>query len=221
MRFASVMAERRFLILFFTILVDWLVYPFLESSDATKTLLGCFSLATLFSALFSVMQGRRLWRLALALGIPAVLSNVLDMLSDAPDVSLASDVLFGSFLLFVTIVVLRAVLAATKVTSEVINGALCVYLLFGLVCGAAYVVLETIHPGSFAMSDRPHDAPELRRALLYFSYVTQTTMGYGDIAPATPPARSLATVQSITGQLYLAVLVARLVALQIVDQQRA
>jgi voltage-gated potassium channel len=52
----------------------------------------------------------------------------------------------------------------------------------------------------------------LRRALLYFSYVTQTTMGYGDLTPATPLARSLATLQAIAGQLYLAVLVARLVA---------
>ena len=51
--------------------------------------------------------------------------------------------------------------------------------------------------------------------------MTQTTMGYGDITPATPPARSLATVQAIAGQLYLAVLVARLVALQIVHQERA
>jgi hypothetical protein len=221
MRFASVMAEHRFLILFFTILVDWLVYPFLESSGATKTLLGCFTLATLFSALFSVMQGRRLRRLALALGIPAVASNVLDMLSNSPAVSLASNVLFGSFLLFVMIVVLRAVLAATKVTSEVVNGALCVYLLIGLVFSAAYVVLETIYPGSFVMRSRPHEIAELHRSLLYFSFVTQTTMGYGDIAPAMPPARSLATVQAITGQLYLAVLMARLVALHVADQQRA
>jgi len=68
---------------------------------------------------------------------------------------------------------------------------------------------------------RPHDAPSLRRALLYFSFVTQTTMGYGDITPATPLARSLATLQAIAGQLYLTVLVARLVALQIVHQGRA
>jgi hypothetical protein len=134
---------------------------------------------------------------------------------------LVDDVFFGSFLLFVVIGVLRAVLAAAEVTSEVVTGALCVYLLFGFVFGAAYVVLETIHPGSFALSTHPHDSQGLHRALLYFSYVTQTTMGYGDITPATPPARSLATVQAIAGQLYLAVLVARLVALQIVHQERA
>ena len=133
---------------------------------------------------------------------------------------LADDVLVGSFLLFVTIVVLRAVLRAARVTSEIVNGALCVYLLYGFFFASVYVALETIHPGSFAMSATPHDAPGLRRALLYFSYVTQTTMGYGDITPVTPLARSLATVQAITGQLYLAVLVARLVALQIVHQER-
>jgi Ion channel len=221
MRFKSVIAERRFLILFIAILFDWLVYPLLESTTMAKTLLGSFSLAILLSALFSVTGGRRLRRLALALGVPAVGATVLEMLSNTPGVSLANDVLVGSFLLLVTIVVLRAVLAAVKVTSEVVNGALCVYLLFGFVFSATYVVLETIHPGSFAMSMRPHDGPGLHRAFLYFSYVTQTTMGYGDITPVTPLARSLATVQAIAGQLYLAVLVARLVALQIVDQERA
>jgi hypothetical protein len=221
MRFASVIAERRFLILFVAILLDWLAYPLLESASMARTLLGSFSLAVLLSALFSVTRGRRPRWLALALGVPAVGATVIEMLSDAPGVWLVADVLFGSFLLFVTIGVLRAVLAAAEVTSEVVTGALCVYLLFGFVFGAAYVVLETIHPGSFAMSTRPHDAQGLHRALLYFSYVTQTTMGYGDITPATPPARSLATVQAIAGQLYLAVLVARLVALQIVHQERA
>ena len=221
MRLASFMAERRFFILFVAILLDWLAYPFLESASMARTLLASFSLMILLSALFSATRGRRLRWLALALGVPAVGATVLEMLSDAPGVSLLDDVLFGGFLLLVTIGVFRAVLAAAEVTSEVVNGALCVYLLFGFVFAAAYVVLETIHPGSFAMSARPHDGPGLHRAFLYFSYVTQTTMGYGDITPATPPARSLTTVQAITGQLYLTVLVARLVALQIVHQERA
>ena len=116
---------------------------------------------------------------------------------------------------------LHSVLFAANVTWEVVNGALCVYFLFGFSFAAAYVVSETTHPGSFAMSMRPHYVSSLRRALLYFSFVTQTTMGYGDITPATPLARSLATLQAIAGQLYLAVLVARLVALQIVHQGRA
>jgi hypothetical protein len=221
MRFASVIAERRFLILFLAILLNWLVYPLLENASMAKMLLGSFSLAILLSALFSVTRGRGLRWLAPALGVPAIGATVLGMLSDAPGVMLADDVLVGTFLLFVTIVILHAVLAAAKVTPEVVNGALCVYLLFGFFFATAYVVLETIHPGSFAMSTRPHDGPGLHRELLYFSYVTQTTMGYGDITPATPLARSLATVQAIAGQLYLAVLVARLVALQIVHQERA
>ena len=221
MRFASVIAERRFLILFVAILLDWVVYPLLESASMAKVLLGSFTLAILLSALLSVISGPGLRGLALALGIPAIGTTVLGMLWDVPGVILADNVLVGSFLLFVTIVVLHTVLSAANVTWEVVNGALCVYLLFGFSFAAAYVVLETTHPDSFATSMRPHDAPSLRRALLYFSFVTQTTMGYGDITPATPLARSLATLQAIAGQLYLTVLVARLVALQIVHQGRA
>lgn len=118
-------------------------------------------------------------------------------------------------LAFVTWSVLREVLSHQRVTSETVNGALCVYLLVALIWSQVYTILEATDPGSFRLPEGAGGDVALQQTLTYFSVVTQTTLGYGDVVPATPSARSLAVGQAIFGQLYLAVLIARLVALEI------
>ena len=96
------------------------------------------------------------------------------------------------------------------VDRERIFAALDAYLLAGFLFGVAYWTLERLWPGSFGggaagQFDFPH--------AIYFSFVTIATLGYGDVVPVSPPARGLAIVEGISGQMYLAVLVARLVSL--------
>jgi hypothetical protein len=88
-----------------------------------------------------------------------------------------------------------------------------VYLLIGLTWAALYILIEYVNPGSFIDTSTkiPINAPRF----LFFSYVTLTTTGYGTLLPVSDPARSLALVEAIFGQLYLAILVARLVGLHI------
>jgi hypothetical protein len=97
------------------------------------------------------------------------------------------------------------------VTSQRIMGAVAVYLLLGLGWEQAYELLYLLRPESFGGVDAS-TGPE---AWTYFSFVTLTTVGYGDIVPVSPLARSLAISESLSGQIYLAVMLARLVALQI------
>lgn len=95
-----------------------------------------------------------------------------------------------------------------------IEGAVVVYLLIGLAFASAYRWLEAVAPGAFRFGD-PELAADPGAALLYFSFVTLTTVGYGDVTPLHPIARSLAPVESLVGQLFPAVLLARLVALEV------
>jgi len=88
--------------------------------------------------------------------------------------------------------------------------ALDTYLLVGLIFGVAYSLLDQAWPGSFA---KPLDTDLGLEGGVYFSFVTLATLGYGDVVPVSDVARGLAILESVAGQLYLAVLVARLVAL--------
>ena len=93
-----------------------------------------------------------------------------------------------------------------------IQGAIAVYLLLGLCWANGYAILSRHHPGSFTAAVRQ---PSTVAAWTYFSFTTLTTVGYGDVVPSSPVARMMAMGEAVAGQLYLAVLLARLVALQV------
>ncbi len=113
---------------------------------------------------------------------------------------------------------LRRALTARVVDAEVICAAIAAYVLFGVGWAGAYTILETLHPGAFALS--PEDAAAPWNALLYFSFTTLTTLGYGDILPAIPIARSWAMIEVVCGTFYLAILIARLVSSYTGDQSQ-
>jgi voltage-gated potassium channel len=119
---------------------------------------------------------------------------------------------------FFSITILGYVLRSGRVTMDRIFAAICVYLLIGFAWTFAYALLDEIAPGSFAaVADASRNDYVARvQQLRYFSFMTLTTVGYGDIVPRSPAARTMATLEAVTGQIYLAVLVARLVGLHIV-----
>jgi voltage-gated potassium channel len=114
--------------------------------------------------------------------------------------------------IFAAIAALRFALRGQKVDSERLSAALSAYLLVGHCFGIAYYQVEQLRPGSFAIGGAPTQLSQLDlQTAVYFSFVTLATLGYGDISPLTPTARGIAVSEAILGQLYLAVLVARLV----------
>jgi hypothetical protein len=119
------------------------------------------------------------------------------------------------------IIVGRFVFTAKRVTWNTVSAALCIYLLFGIAYGLFYCVLFVLDPDSFAFSV-PIETPGIFESHslisgIYYSLITMTTLGYGDIIPTTPVTRMAAGVQALLGQLYVAVLVARLVGMQVAD----
>ena len=114
-------------------------------------------------------------------------------------------------------VLLKQIFRPGRVSHLRIQGAIAVYLLFGVLYAHAYHIAAVLHPGSFR-----GPAEELANVSgwAYYSYVTLTTVGYGDITPVSQVARTLSIGEALTGQLYLAVLIARLVAMEIVFWQQ-
>jgi len=115
-------------------------------------------------------------------------------------------------LLVLLAIVLTQTLRSGPVTFHRVQGAVAAYLLLGVIWANAYSLLATLSPGAFSGPVNASDGP---RAWLYFSFVTLTTVGYGDVLPVHPVARSLAVFEAVVGPLYLAILVARLVSLAV------
>lgn len=113
------------------------------------------------------------------------------------------------FIGYTIVLMVKAVLMAKKVTSHVVWATVSAYLLMGIMWGFVYHVLDTFQPGAFSAD------MSTGYTNLYFSFVTLTTLGYGEITPRSVDARALTVLEAVIGQLYLAVIVARLVGIYI------
>ena len=126
------------------------------------------------------------------------------------------------FLGYVLGIVVRSVFKAKVITSDVLCGAVSVYLLVGVLAGLVFVLIESFAPGSFRVSNWTTDAVAQQASfiedpgwLLYFSFVTLTTVGYGDVLPASAVARSASVLVAVIGQVLLMVQIARLVGMHV------
>ena len=129
-----------------------------------------------------------------------------------------------TFLYFVTSHTIRFLFNANTISFDLVYASICIYLLFGLIWAHIYLFIELVHPGSFLANQAidvmsQHYGDVLNR-FIYFSYVTVTTLGYGDITPVSQVASVWAMMEAIVGQFYIAVVVARLVGLQISDRDK-
>lgn len=130
-------------------------------------------------------------------------------------------------LLLAIVSILLDIIRSSSVLYDTIAGAVCVYLLMGMLGGVVFTLLEFVSPDSFSF---PADVvspgtmvsiDNRMQGLIYFSYATLTTVGYGDIAPVKPLARSLSVLLAICGQLYLTVVMAVLIGVFLKDRSPA
>jgi hypothetical protein len=121
-------------------------------------------------------------------------------------------------ILVISLVLLTQVFREGPVTHLRIQGAIAVYLLFGLGWAHAYHIASLYNPGSFVNLGGQASTVE---DWVYYSFITLTTVGYGDITPVHQVARTLAVGEALAGQLYLAVMIARLVAMEVINWQQS
>lgn len=214
--------SRRFLVLLIALVLLLVIQPMAYGYSARSPVFFALSTLALVAAILALCQERWPTRLALVFGIPALLGrSVAYLLSENGDArSVLTDHCVEIFFLgFVAVMILRSILSQDHVTMDSIFGAICAYLLLGIVWGAAYSVLEVSQPGSFdttpAMAEALKSPKTRGPALIYYSFVTMATVGYGDITPLSASARTLSWLQAMTGQFYIAVLVAFLVGIHV------
>jgi hypothetical protein len=211
------LTQRRFFVLLISLLLLPLVSPLLSGLGlvGTRILSNIFFSVMLFSSVYAISDNKRLITIGLTLGIPAFGARwVVHFLGSSPGVMVAIHIVVVLFLLIVTGTMLSHVLKDEVVTGEKVSAAICVYLFIGLIWAYLFSLTHYLQPGSFHIED-----PDLSH-FIYYSFITLSTLGYGDITPLSPPARALSYVEAITGQLYLTVLVARLVGLHIAHHKK-
>jgi len=205
--------QTRFLLLLLSLLALMILEPFLFDHTGIRFLLDIFFTVILFTSIYAVSIKKGATLIAILLALPKLASTWASSFITHP-LLLLFDSIFGIiFIAYIIVLILRHIFRQDDVTLETIYGAIVVYILIGIMWFFLYNLTEFLHPLSFSMA--ADLTAESRKALFYFSFVTLTTLGYGDITPISAPARSLAMLEAIVGQMYIAVLIARLVGIHI------
>ena len=201
--------SRRYAILFYTLLLTIVAVPLVAAFELKSSLIDFFLAANLLAAVMPAGAGRGR-DILLAIMTVLWLARSATAWFDHPALAAMSLGLWTLIGLLVAAAALRFVMRAKLINAEHLYAALSAYLLAGIFFGHFYWVLQQIRPGTFAVT-----GDFSRMSAIYFSFVTLATIGYGDIVPRSDVARSLAIVEGVGGQLFLAVLVARLVSLYV------
>lgn len=201
----------QFLLALILLLLITLSLPEVHGGDLILD--GMMSLL-LISAVLAVGGGRQSLALTISLVLPALAAQWVDRYQPGRVPQWLITAVGLVFISFVIVQLLRFILRAPRVNADVLCAGLSVYLLLGLLWAAGYLLLARLGPDSFKLLYGAAEPPEFDRfKALYFSFVSLTCLGCNDIVPVSRPARMLMVVESTVGVLYLAVMIARLVAL--------
>ena len=211
----------RFTLLLATILVLLVTQPMFSGHAFAQNLATVTISLVLLAALYAFRATRIYFAVALVLLIPSVGCRFALLFTPNPMLEIVSAISSCMFLAVTVIALVSRLFIVKSVTLDTISAAICAYLLMAVAFAYGFAVVELRSPGSFsaALFQRPagHIAPLIAslHSFIYYSFVCLTTTGFGDISPVSEGARSLSVMESVVGQLYVAILIARLVSLEV------
>ena len=208
----------RFLLLLLSLMLMYAIAPILGDQQREMISRDAALAVVLLSGVWSVSHSRLLFGIGLALVVPTLLAAWLASTHWSLGIALAGLACALGFLSFMIATLLAIVLRSKSITTDTILGGICVYLLLSLAWTVLFSMLEVVAPGSFAtaagsVSASPRTSGLVVPDLLHYSMFIITSMGPGYVQPMTRVARAWTGLAAITGQLYLAVFIARLVGL--------
>ena len=204
--------DRRSLHLMLSLLLLMLLTPFLENHRLGEVFLLISLYVTLVTAILGLHGKESLRWPAIAVAIPVVLVELAAVLLQSHLLLIAGFGLLMAFFGLVSVGLFTYLGEPGAITSGRIYASVSLYLMLATFWFALFNLTEAIHPGSFVLGDACASTRVSRSGFFYFSVITLTTVGYGDIVPVTPVARVFAALEGAAGVLYLAITVARLVA---------
>lgn len=208
------LTNNRFYFLLAGLLVVLLIAP--ATTERFPEFTGLFLTITLLIAVFSMAASKLFYRAAWVLVSAKIILMVASLIEDSAAIQIAESTAAFAFFILAIVFAFQRVLEGDFVDMNRIAGAVSIYMLIGLIWSFLYFFVSLVSPGAFkGLADLTSlDVNAMNAAymdLLYYSYVTLSTLGYGDITPVSRAAQSLAYLEAICGVMYVAVLVAALV----------
>jgi voltage-gated potassium channel Kch len=213
--------NNRFLALVISLILFFIGYPITENSAAAKLVLNLFFMLIVLSAVYEISDNLKPLFINLGLALLVIVLRWVHYFYAIElwvILGLCTNIFFWAY---IAVYILKFILKHNIISYELIFAAIAVYLILGLAWASIYQVIEISHPHSFSIANPKTDSQNLSFQMWYFSMVTLTTLGYGDISPITMLARVFVILEAILGQFYLAILIASLVGRSIAQDTKS
>ena len=208
----------RFFYLLVMIMAMLVIAPLVNEFFHIRLLIDLFWTAIFILAVYAVSHKKHHLVIGVLLALPMLASIWSRYVLKHTGLHVLGNLCGAAFFIFIMVQVLIFIFNQERVSKDLIVGAATVYMLMALAWAFIIAIVETLHPGSYAIAQGGGDRVTMH--LVYYSFVTITTLGYGDITPTTHLARSLCIIEAVIGQLYLVVSVAWLVGMHVSQRMR-
>jgi voltage-gated potassium channel len=219
----SLFHQHRFGVLFVLLFCVILIPPYFENMPWVGSLWRAIFTCVMLWALYTVAGSRRVMMLAVLVLIPTLSSTWLSVSDSELNVAyvdnLTNILYFGLICTFLA----RYIFGAPRVTLEVIYAAMCLYMVMAVLWAAIYTNLQLFYVDAFTFygqtaAEAGIHKEDLFQSMLYYSFVTLSTLGYGDIIPVHRVAQNWAAMEAMIGQFFIAIVIARLVSMYTIEK---
>lgn len=211
--------EFRFFLLLICLFGALIIPPYFDGHEIFTLISKAVFSVVLFAAVYAVIELKRLWVIGVILLVPTFASIWVEQISNHNRLAFYIDNLTTiGFFGFIGYHFLRYILSCNKVTTNVIYASMCLYLMLAFIWAAIYANIHMFYGGAFNFSNEfligaTASESKSMSTFTYFSFVTLSTLGYGDITPINRVAGAWVAVEAMIGQFYIAIIMARLVSL--------
>jgi voltage-gated potassium channel len=203
------------------LIILFVIAPFTEKGGISQIIVSCLFFLIVINATYLISKSKKVLISCLLIAIPTIFLHALGLVySESKTIEVLAILFSLAFFSFIVVAMLQKIFLIQRVTFSIILSSVIIYILIGVTFAFAYSLVDIIVPKSFTVnfSDNVHYLNENAASIynyFYYSFVVLCTVGFGDVVPASALAKSVSILEAITAQIYLTVIIARLVGMHI------